>query len=390
MSNSQTGILAIFKREWLRISSSKICIWGIFVAPLLSMIILLWMMDSGLPSRIPIAVVDLDNTTTSRSLVRQLDAFEKTNIKYKSLSFREARQQIEQMKVYAVLTIPKDFTKDAISGNRPKLVYYTNNAFLISGSLLFQDLKTISTLASASVGLKTATAKGYTENQIMPILQPITTDSHPIGNPWLNYSVYLNNVILPGILQLIILMFTVSAFGSEVKAGTGGKLLEMGNGSIIKVLIGKLAPYTIIYLSIALLFISVLYGYNHFPLHSGFWPMFFNYLCLILAAQGTGIILLGVFQNYRLALSIASLIGMVSFSITGFSFSTLAMDGSLSALSNLFPLRHFFLVYVDQALNGISIGYSMYHYAALIGFVLLSVLFFGVVKRLLKNNVYEM
>lgn len=387
--DSQTGILAIFKREWVRISGSKICIWGIFMAPLLSMIILMWMMDAGLPSRIPIAVVDFDNTTTSRALVRQLDAFEKTNIKYKSLSFREARQQMERMEVYAVLTIPKDFAADAISGNRPKLVYYTNNAFLISGSLLFQDLKTMSTLASAAVGLQTASAKGYTENQIMPILQPITIDTHPISNPSLNYSVYLNNVLLPGILQLIILMFTVSAFGSEIKAGTGRRLMEMGNNSILKVIIGKLLPYTIIYIGIAFFFMSILYYYNHFPLLSGFWPMFFNYLCLILAAQGVGIILLGIFRNYRLALSIASLIGMVSFSITGFSFSTLAMDGSLSALSNFFPLRHFFLIYVDQALNGISIGYSMYQYAILLTFVLLSIFFFGVVRNLLKDNIYE-
>lgn len=385
-----TGILAIFKREWLRISTSKICIWGLFVTPLLSLIILMWMMSSGLPSRIPIAVVDLDNTTTSRSLVRQLDAFEKTDVKYKSLSFKEAREMMERMEVYAVLTIPKDFAKDAVSGNRPKLVYYTNNAFLISGSLLFQDLKTVSTLASAAVGLQTAEAKGFTENQVMPILQPITIDSHPIGNPWLNYSVYLNNVILPGILQLIILMFTVSAFGSEIKSGTGHQLLSMGNNSILKVVVGKLLPYTIIYAIMALLFMSILYYYNHFPLHSGFWPMFFNYICLILAAQGAGVMLLGIFRNYRFALSIASLIGMVSFSITGFSFSTLAMDGSLSALSNFFPLRHFFLIYVDQALNGIPFGYSMYQYAALLCFVLLSIFFWGVLKRLLKDNIYEL
>lgn len=388
--NSKTGILAIFRREWQRIAVSKICIWGIFAAPLLSMILLVWMMDSGLPSRIPIAVVDLDNTATSRALVRQLDAFEKTDIKFKSLSFKEAREKMERMEIYAVLTIPKDFTKDAISGSRPKLVYYTNNAFLISGSLLFQDLKTISTLASAAVGLRTAEAKGFTENQAMPILQPITIDSHAIGNPWLNYSVYLNNVILPGILQLIILMFTVSAFGSEIKSRTGRRLMEMGDNSILKVMIGKLLPYTIIYIGIALMFMSVLFYWNSFPLHNGFWPMFLNYLLLILAAQGVGVILLGVFRNYRLSLSIASLIGMVSFSITGFSFSTLAMDGSLSALSNLFPLRHFFLIYIDQALNGIPVGYSMYQYAALLGFVLLSLFFFGVVKKLLKSDVYEM
>lgn len=388
--NSETGILAIFKREWLRISTSKICIWGLFVTPLLSLVILMWMMSSGLPSRIPIAVVDLDNSTTSRSLVRQLDAFEKTDVKYKSLSFKEAREMMERMEVYAVLTIPKDFAKDAVSGNRPKLVYYTNNAFLISGSLLFQDLKTVSTLASAAVGLQTAEAKGFTENQVMPILQPITIDSHPIGNPWLNYSVYLNNILLPGMLQLIILMFTVSAFGSEIKSGTGPKLLAMGNNSMLKVVAGKLLPYTILYAVMALLFMSILYYYNHFPLHSGFWPMFFNYICLILAAQGAGVMLLGIFRNYRFALSIASLIGMVSFSITGFSFSTLAMDGSLSALSNFFPLRHFFLIYVDQALNGIPFGYSMYQYAALLCFVLLSIFFWGVLKRLLKDNIYEL
>ena len=387
--NQEKGILTIFKREWLRISSSKICIWGIIVAPLIAMIFLLWMMSSGLPSRIPIAVVDLDNTTTTRTLVRQLDAFEKTDIAYKSLSFREARHQMEKMEIYAILTIPKDFTKDAVSGNRPKLVYYTNNAFLISGSLLFQDLKTISTLASASVGLRTAEAKGFTENQIMPILQPMTIDAHPLGNPWLNYSVYLNNVLMPGILQLVILMFTVSCFGSEIKSGSGRKLMEMGNNSILKVIIGKLLPYTIIYTGIALLFISIFYYINRFPLHSGFWPMFLNYFCLILAAQGAGLILLGIFRNYRLALSIASLIGMVSFSITGFSFSTLAMDGSLSALSNLFPLRHFFLIYVDQALNGIPLGYSVYHYGALLAFAMFSIFFFNVVRKMLINNTYE-
>lgn len=387
--NKETGILAIFRREWIRITDSKICIWGLFVTPILSMITMLWMMDSGLPSRIPIAVVDLDNSTTSRTLVRQLDAFEKTNIKFKSLSFREARQQMERMEVYAVLTIPQDFAKDAISGNQPKLVYYTNNAFLISGSLLFQDLKTVSTLAAASVGLQTGTAKGYTELQIMPILQPITVESHPLGNPWLNYSVYLNNIILPGILQLLVLMFTVSALGSELKGRTGRKLLEMGNNSIFKVITGKLLPYTIIFIIISLLFMSVMYYYFKFPLHSGFWPMFFNYLCLIIAAQGFGIILVGIFRNYRLALSICSLVGMLAFSITGFSFSVLAMDGSLYALSFLFPLRHFFLIYVDQALNGIPVGYSMYQYMALLSFMLFAFLFLGVIKRLLAKNEYE-
>jgi len=387
--SSETGIWVIVKREWLRIATSKICIWGILIVPLLSVLVFIPMMDAGLPTKIPIAVVDMDNTVTSRSLIRQLDAFPKTNIKFKSLSFREARERMERGEIFAVLTIPREFSQKAVSGNRPKLVFYTNNAFLISGSLLFQDLKTISVLASASVGLQMAEARGYSEGQVMPVIQPISVESHPINNPWLNYSVYLNNTILPGIMHLIIMMFTISALGSEVKAGTAGNLMRMGNGSILKVIIGKLLPYTGLFFIVSLFYMSILYYYNSFPLHSGFIPMCVAYLFLIIAAQGMGLILLGVFTNYRFSLSIACLWGMVAFSISGFSFPSLAMDPSLLALGYLFPLRHFFLIYVDQALNGITIGYTAYHYAALLAFMGIAFLFFPRIKKFMVENIYE-
>lgn len=385
----KTGFRVVFVRECKRIISSKICIWGMIIAPLLTFAILMYMMSAGLPTKIPVAVVDLDNSSTSRALVRQLDAFAKTDIKFKSLSFKEARIAMERAEVYGIFTIPEDFAKDAVSGNRPKIVFYTNNAFLISGSLLFQDMKMISVLASASVGLKMGEAKGYTQGELMPVLQPISIEAHVIGNPMLNYSVYLNNVLTPGILFLILAMFTISALGSEVKSGTGRQLLDLSGGSIVKAVFGKLLPYTALFLILSLFFMSVLYGYNHFPLHSGFWPMCAAYLCLILSAQGFGLILLAVFPNYRLALSSASLLGMISFSITGFSFASMAMSPILYGLSFLFPLRHFFLIYVDQALNGIPLGYSAYHYAGLLGFFLVGLLLMGRIRRFLYENVYE-
>lgn len=386
---SEKGMWVVFVREWKRILSSKICIWGMIVAPLLTFALLMYMMNTGLPTKIPIAVVDLDNSSTSRSLVRQLDAFSKTDIKFKSLSFKEARVEMQRGRVYGIFTIPRDFAKDATSGNRPKIVFYTNNAFLISGSLLFQDMKTISVLASASVGLRMGEAKGYTQGQLMPIIQPIVIEPHPIGNPWLNYSVYLNNVLIPGIVFLILSMFTISSFGSEVKMGTGRQFLDLAGGSTVKAILGKLLPYTILFFVLSLFFMSILYKYNNFPLNSGFLPICLAYLLLILAAQGFGLILLAVFPNYRLSLSAASLLGMISFSITGFSFPSIAMSPILYALSFLFPLRHFFLIYVDQALNGIAWGYSAYHYAALLGFFLLGLVCTGRIRNFIYENVYE-
>lgn len=346
-------------------------------------------MNEGLPHKMPIAVVDLDNTATTRTLIRQLDAFPKTDIKYKSLSFKDARKKMERLEIYAFLIIPKDFTADAQSGNQPELVYYTNNAFMISGSLLFQDLKTISTLASASVGLKTATAKGMVETQIMPIVSPITVEAHPLNNPYLNYSIILNSILQPCILQLIILMFTISAFGSEVKSGTGTELYRLSGSSPWKMILGKLLPNTVVFMAIAMLYISVLYYYNNFPMKNGILIVFATYLVFILGSQAMGVILLWPFKNYRLAISSASLLGMLSFSIAGFSFPSTSQDAILEALSYIFPVKYFYTIYGDQILNGFPLVYSWKYFAGLLGFVFIAVLLFPRVSKIVQYDEYE-
>ena len=78
----------------------------------------------------------------------------------------------------------------------------------------------MSELAGGAIGRATLYAKGATEDQAMAFLQPIVIDSHVLNNPWLNYSVYLSNTIIPGILMLLIFMTTVYTIGSEMKTNT--------------------------------------------------------------------------------------------------------------------------------------------------------------------------
>ena len=73
-------------------------------------------------------------------------------------------------------------------------------------------------------------------------------------------------------------------------------------------------------------------------------------------------------------MSVCSLIGVVSMSISGYSYPTLAMDRYLQYVVNIFPVRHYYLIYVNQALNGYSIVYVWANVAALTIFMLLPVL----------------
>ena len=259
----------IARRETRRITSQPVYLFGMIVAPLICLVFFLSLMHEGLPTNLPVAVVDMDNSATSRTLIRQLDAFEQTKVVMLSHSFTEARQEMQKGNVYGIFYIPEDFAKDATSGKQPKLSYYTNNTYLIAASLLFRDMKTISVLANGSVGLQTGTAKGKTEAEIMGQLQPIVIDTHAIGNPWLNYSVYLNNTILPGVLQLMIFLITVFSIGTELKYGTARKWMAMGKNSLVVSLLGKILPQTVVFTIVGFLFMAVLYGFSAFPLHSG-------------------------------------------------------------------------------------------------------------------------
>ena len=95
---------------------------------------------------------------------------------------------------------------------------------------------------------------------------------------------------------------------------------------------------------------------------------------LVIASQAVGVFMIGVLPTPRLGLSFASLFGMISFSIVGFSFPVQGMHPTLQALAYLFPLRHYFLIYVDQALNGRDLYYTMGECLWLLAFLGLPVL----------------
>lgn len=361
----------VMKREGKRLVSRPLYLFCMVVAPLFCYVFFTTLMDSGLPQDMPVGVVDEDLTTTSRQLARNLDAFEQTAVVAHYPNVSEARQAMQRGDIYGFYYIPEGTTAKVQAQRQPKVSFYTNNTLLIAGSLLYKDMKMMSELASGAAARSVLYAKGATEDQAMGFLQPIVIDTHPLNNPWINYSVYLNNTFTPGVLMLMIFMVTVFSIGVEIKDRTARQWLRTGNNSIWISLAGKLLPHTAVFFLMGILYNVYLYGFLHFPCNSGIGPMLFATLCLVLASQGMGILMIGVLPTLRLGLSFASLWGVLSFSMCGLSFPAMGMHPTLQALANLFPLRHYFLIYVDQALNGYPMIYSWTNYVALLLFMML-------------------
>lgn len=376
-------ILKIARRELRRMASKPIYWFCMIAAPLFCFVFFTSLMAEGLPTDMPLGLVDNDNTTTSRSLARNLDAFEMTSIKEQYANVTEAREAVQRGDIYGFYYIPKGTTRKAQRQELPVVSFYTNYSYLVAGSLLYRDMRTMSELASGAASRTVLYAKGATERQAMAFLQPIVIDSHAINNPWLNYNVYLSNVILPGLLMLFIFMVTVFSIGTEVKYNTVHDWLIMARGSMFHALAGKLLPQTLIFFLIGIAFAIGLYGVIHFPCHCGLPTMLLVMFLGIIGAQGLGVFMFAMLPTLRLSLSFASLWGVISFSICGMSYPVMAMHPTLQGLSLLFPLRHYFLLYVNCALDGYPLMNAAPYVVGLLLFALLPLLLLRRLKKML-------
>lgn len=376
-------ILKIARRELRRMASKPIYWFCMIAAPLFCFVFFTSLMAEGLPTDMPLGLVDNDNTTTSRSLARNLDAFEMTSIKEQYANVTEAREAVQRGDIYGFYYIPKGTTRKAQRQELPVVSFYTNYSYLVAGSLLYRDMRTMSELASGAASRTVLYAKGATERQAMAFLQPIVIDSHAINNPWLNYNVYLSNVILPGLLMLFIFMVTVFSIGTEVKYNTVHDWLIMARGSMFHALAGKLLPQTLIFFLIGIAFAIGLYGVLHFPCHCGLPTMLLVMFLGIIGAQGLGVFMFAMLPTLRLSLSFASLWGVISFSICGMSYPVMAMHPTLQGVSYLFPLRHYFLLYVNCALDGYPLMNSAPYVVGLLLFAMLPLLLLRRLKKML-------
>ena len=382
-------MFSIFLRELRRLAVQPIYWFCMVIAPLFCYYFFTSLMHEGLPESLPLGVVDEDHTVTSRNLVRNLDAFQMTDVVKTYPNVTEARKAVQQGHIYGFYLIPQGTTSEAQSQRLPTVSFYTNYSYLVAGSLLYRDMRTVSELASGAASRTVLYAKGATERQAMAYLQPVVIDMHAVGNPWLNYNVYLSNVIIPGMLGLFIFMITVYGLGTELKFNTADELMQRSGGSVIVAVTGKLIPQLLVFLLSGTLYVLYLYAYLHFPCHCGLARMWCIMALFVMACQGMGVFMFTMFPTLRLGLSFASLWGVISFSISGMSFPVMAMHPILQGIANLFPLRHYFLLYVNSALDGYPLANAWPFVLALLAFALLPWPCMFRLKKVLTTYRYE-
>ena len=381
-------ILTVARRECKILYVNRIYFFSMVVFPLLALFFFTSLMREGLPEDMPVGIVDLDNTTTTRSLVRRLDAFQSSEVVARFPSVAAARRAVQENEIYAFLYIPKGTTDALLSSRRPKISYYYNMSSVMSGSLLMKDMKVISNLGSAAVGQATMQAKGYTHDQIMAFIQPIKIDLHQVANPWTNYNLYLSTVFVPGVMMLFMFLISAYSLGMELKFGRGKEWMGKADNNIVVAILGKFLPQAVVFLLLIFFYEFYIYDVLHFPHVGGWWYIMLLALLEVFSSIGFGIFAFGLMPSLRMSMSVCSLWGVLSFSLAGSAFPVMGMDTPIQSLTWLFPLRHYYMLYQITVFNGYPLIDAWFHLVALVGFTLLPWFVIYKIKNAMLTYVY--
>lgn len=357
-------------REVKTILSRPLYLTSSVGAVMVSMFFFMTLMEGGVAEDMPVAVVDLDQTSISRRLIHEMQATPSVDIKMITNSYPEAREAMQQGKIYGIFIIPEGFYRDIASFKRPRMDFYITNAYTLGGNTAYKQMLTISNLVSGAFQREVLRKKGMPEEVIMKRIQPIVVEGHMLSNPWGNYTVYLVSTIMPGIIGLIALMLTIYSIGTELKNRTSREWLKLAGENYTVAMIGKLIPYTIIYQTLGIACHIILYNIADFPVQGSHVRLLFGMLLFIMAMEIMGIVIIGCIPILRDALSVGALYAMLGFSLSGFTYPNMAMLPFVRALSYLEPLRHYYLIYVNEALLGAPSINSLPHTLALTAFIL--------------------
>lgn len=379
------NIWRVLKRELHMMFARPLYMFASVGVMLLSTFFFLTLMRGGSAEKMPVAVVDLDQTTISRRLIHEMQATPSVDIQLITNSYPEAREAMQQGKVYGIFVIPSDFYRKLVDFKRPKMDFYVTNAYTVGGNTAYKQMLTMVNLTSGAFQREVLRKKGLPDDVIMHRIQPLTIEGHMVANPWGNYSVYLVSTILPGILGLICMMLTIFAIGFELKARTSHAWLRAAGGNYTVAMIGKLIPYTVIYLVLGIGCYVILFRFAGFPVYGSHARLLFGFVLFIFAMEALGITMIGLLPTLRDALSIGALYSMLGFSLSGFTYPQMAMLPPFKALSYMEPLRHYYLIYVNEALMAAPIENSLPNMLALTGFMLASLC---VAPRLHRALVY--
>lgn len=309
-------------------------------------------LSAGLATRLPIAVLDLDGSELSRSIIRTVDATPDTAVALHVAELSEGRHLIFARKIRGLLMLPRNLERDVFAGRRPEVVFFYNSQTFTVGNLTLRGVNAAVPTIAGGIRISLRTAEGQPVEEATAAVTPIPVQTHALFNSTLNYVHFLLAALLPAVLQTIVVTTMAYAVGLDVETHHRFAALRRLGGGLWPALLGKILPYTIVFLALLGISDFVLFKFLELPLRGEPGLLLLAGGLFILSCQLIGSLLALLLRPMAVAVSIGTLLTAPAFGFMGIGFPRLGMNAFAYGWGELLPCTWYLMARIDQTIRG--------------------------------------
>ena len=346
------ALLSAFSQELSEIKNSWYRLSLLTLLPLVSFAFVIAIFYKGVASQLPIVVVDNDRSKLSRKLLFNINASATLSIKYRVTSMSEALSLVKSSKAYALVEIPKNFSRDIYLQTQPKVTLMLNTQFILVGKIIKAALFETVVYSAGEVEYVKNLVNTQNSQESKAAITPIKIQITPFFNTYKNYSLFLVSALIPALWQIFIVIATMVSFGTLFKAKKEQEFFE--GGFLAAKIVGKLLPYTIAYTLLGMLYLFFIYGTQGWVFTGSFAVMVFGVFLTVVAYQAVALTLFVSGFDYARSLSLGAVYTAPAFAFLGVTFPVSSMNSFALFWRDILPVSHFMELQISQANYGVS------------------------------------
>jgi ABC-2 type transport system permease protein len=340
---SITRFLAIIIKEFIQMRRDRVTFGMMVGIPLLQLMLFGFAINSD-PKHLPAAVLMNDEGPQARTLLSAIRNSGYYEFVQQVHSEDEAREVLEHGEVQFVITIPQDFSRDLLRGDKPTLLIEADATDPAATSNAINILRPLLTTALMN-DFKGPLA--YLAQDAAPIDLRI----HALYNP----EAITQYNIVPGLMGVVLtmtmVMITALAITRERERGTMENLLSMPTRPF-EVLLGKIIPYMFVgYIQVTLILIAAHFLF-HVPMVGNLGLLFVAAFVFIAANLAVGITFSTLATNQLQAVQGSFFFFLPSLLLSGFMFPFRGMPQWAQNIGEVLPLTHFLRIIRGVLLKG--------------------------------------
>lgn len=323
-------------------------------------------------SKVPIAILDMDHSQSSKDFVKDLNASAYIKVKEYLHSSSQIEDKLISEEVQGVVFIPSDFESDITQMRSTEIKLYLNTQRFLHSNDLNKAVNQIALAKGEEIRTKIFISKGFSNAQAKEMSTPLKDEVTFLFNPSEAYGDFLIPAILILILQQTLFMGLGQSMAKENEINKINELISTAGNSFSAAIFGKILFYVILYLSYAFLFFTL----NYYIFNLNFAGNYFTFTLLtvfmFISMSAISVFIGSFFTKKIYALVLISFTSYPLFFFAGYSWPTFAMPKLVQLFSYIIPTTPYMQSINRVAMMGAGLNQILFE---LLNLIVLSVIF---------------